>query len=148
LLADHFVNGGTAVGIGDHFGHFAGLQIHDRMMVRRERGAAYLLHLCVRGISRQSGSGVGLFLQLVGVFTLNGAGAEIGGNFLHSFFAGFLLRRGIGFLLLHRCFIDFLFRLVIGFLVLLIRLGFNCRRWRLLCAGDKNPRKRGLLVVG
>src|SRR5208283_5608187 len=138
LLADHLVDVVTAVGIGNQFGHFAGLQVHDRLMVRRQRGAAEFLHLCGRRSSRESSGGVCLFFQLVGVFPLNGARAEIGGDFLHRFFSSLLLRLGWSWIGRRRAFPT---GLGIG-------LGLCGRRYDLLGAGNVNPRQGGLLVGG
>src|SRR5260370_22674810 len=96
LFADQVVDVVGAVGLGDHVGDCAGLQIHDCTMVRRQGGAAHLLHFCTRGISRLSSRGVGLFLQFVGVLTLNGTSAEIMCHLSHCFFSSFLLCRGRG----------------------------------------------------
>src|ERR1019366_6886039 len=136
FLADQLVDVVAAVGIGDHFGHFAGLQIHDRLLVRRQRGAAHLLHLSIRGVSRESSVGVGLLLQLVRVFTLSCAGSDVGSDFLHCCFSSFLLR------------LDRRLRRR-GFRTgLLPGLRSRNGRFDLFCAGNKNPRKSRLLVGG
>src|SRR3981081_2120774 len=113
-------------------------------MVCRQRGAAYFFHLRARGIPRKSRGNIRLFLQLVGVFALGGAGTKSGREFRHRFFRSLLLRLGRW----------------------LIRTGFRAglRTWLssglsssrgpyngiydLLCAWNKNPRKGALLVGG
>ena len=137
----------TTARIGDHFGYFPKLQIHDRTMVQRERSAPYFLHLCGLWIARESSSNECLFLQSFGVFTLNGAGAKIVGDFGHRFFASLSLRLGLSLRLLRRRFSVLLCFLGVCVLFLL-RLGRGLDGWRdrLLCARNKNPRQGGLLI--
>src|ERR1019366_2278676 len=159
------------------FRHFARLQVHNHLMVRRQLGAAHFLPLCVRSSSRESSGGVGLFFQLLGVFTLSGALTEIGGEFLHRFFASLFLRLVISVLFLHRFFTSFLLLLGrrlrrAGFRMMCPELpprGFSLgwrmrhagfrrrprtglgdwdRRCDLLCARNVNPRQGSLLVGG
>ena len=63
-------------------------------MTGGQSAAAYLLHLCSRGIAGESRGDKHLLLQFVGVFTVNDAGVHVGGDLLHRFFGGFLLRLG------------------------------------------------------
>src|ERR1700730_231636 len=134
----------TAVGIRDHFRYFARFQIHDRLMVCRQRGAAYFFHLRAGGTSRKSRGEIGLFLQLVGVLTLSGAGAKAAGEFRHRFFRSLFLRLG-------RRLICTGFRAVLR---TWFSSGLSSSRgpynwiYDLLCAWNKNPRKGALFVGG
>src|ERR1035437_48517 len=107
-------------------------------MVRRQRGAAQFLHLCVRRTSRESSGGIGLFFQFVGVFTLGGAVTEIGGDFFHRLCSSFLFLLGWRLLCIGG---RSAFPTSLG-----IGLGLCGWRCDLLGAGNVNPRQGGLLV--
>src|SRR6266446_10301661 len=113
-------------------------------MIRRQRGAAHFFHLRARGIPRESRGDIGLLLQLVGIFTFSGAGAQTGGECRHCFFRSLFLRFGRG-LICTSCRTGFRTGLSTS---LSTSLGPYDWIYDLLCARNKNPRKSSLLVGG
>src|ERR1700689_2615024 len=116
-------------------------------MRRRQIVAALLLQFWA-GIAGEASGYVSRFLELVGIFALNGALAERAGEFLHRFFGSFFL--GLGWLrcsLRRGCATGFGASRRSGCACLCSRLR-RCRRSGLLGLGNKNSRQRSLLVRG